>query len=81
MTSPQESTPTRETTRSGVGIFSVAAFVTILLGTFKVFGLFEIGWLAVFMPLILAGGLAVLGLILALLLVGIVAIAKSLGEK
>lgn len=76
-----ESTTSRETTKSGIGIFGVAAFATILFGVLKVLGLFEITWLVVFMPLIVAFGLGFLGLILGLILIAVVATVKALSKE
>lgn len=76
-----ESTTSRETTKSGIGIFGVAAFATILFGVLKLLGLFEITWLVVFMPLIVAFGLGVLGLILGLILIAVVAVVKALSKE
>ena len=76
-----EPTTSRETTKSGIGIFGVAAFATILFGVLKVLGLFEITWLVVFMPLIVAFGLGFLGLILGLILIAVVATVKALSKE
>lgn len=76
-----ESTTSRETTKSGIGIFGVAAFATILFGVLKLLGLFEITWLVVFMPLIVAFGLGFLGLILGLILIAVVATVKALSKE
>lgn len=76
-----EPTTSRETTKSGIGIFGVAAFATILFGVLKLLGLFEITWLVVFMPLIVAFGLGFLGLILGLILIAVVATVKALSKE
>lgn len=72
---------TNETAKSGIGIFGVAAFATVLLGALKFFGLVEMSWLIVFMPLLVALGLTALGLFLGLLLIGVVLIAKALSKE
>lgn len=76
-----EPTTSHETTRSGIGLLGVAAFATVVLGAIKIFGLAEIGWLIVFMPLIAGFGLVLLGLLLGLLLIIVVLIAKSASGK
>ena len=76
-----EPTTSREATKSGIGVFGVAAFATILFGVLKLLGLFEITWLVVFMPLIVAFGLGVLGLILGLILIAVVATVKALSKE
>lgn len=77
MSEPQQNTTVRAGT-AGPGLFGLAAFVTIVLGVLKLLGLMEITWLVVFMPLVVAAGLGVLGLLLALLVFTIVAVIVAL---
>lgn len=63
--------------KAGLGLFGVAAFATVVLGVLDFLGLVEMGWLIMFMPLLVALGLTLAGVILALIIIAIAAAVKS----
>lgn len=71
-------TPSRESSgKAGLGLFGVAAFATVVLGVLKFFGLVAMGWLIVFMPLLVALGLSLVAAVLALIITALAAAVKS----
>lgn len=71
-------TPSRDSSgKAGLGLFGVAAFATVVLGVLKFFGLVEMGWLIVFMPLLVALGLSLVAVVVGLILIAVAAVVTS----
>ena len=63
--------------KAGLGLFGVAAFATVVLGVLKLLGLVAMGWLIVFMPLLVALGLSLVAVVVGLVIIALAAAVKS----
>lgn len=71
-------TPSRDSSgKAGLGLFGVAAFAAVVLGVLKLLGLVEMGWLIVFMPLLVALGLSLVAVVVGLVIIALAAAVKS----
>lgn len=71
-------TPSRDSSgKAGLSLFGVAAFATVVLGVLKFFGLVAMGWLIVFMPLLVALGLSLVAVVVGLVIIALAAAVKS----
>lgn len=71
-------TPSRDSSgKAGLGLLGVAAFATVVLGVLKLLGLVAMGWLIVFMPLLVALGLSLVAVVVGLVIIALAAAVKS----